>query len=241
MSPLPPTTIDVLRPSEGRRRHRAAVLALTGATRAELGAAIAWAARFDRRALLVAVDGGLDAFRAARRRPDLFVGDLDSARGRPGGVRSSIYPVAKDFNDFSGGLAAARDAGAAVAVVAGLLGGRLDHEWANLLEAGAAARDFAGIFAPSSRGLLAVTAVGVRARTVPGRLVSVFALGGAARVSLRGTVYTLSKRRLSPGSLGLSNVTGKTLELDVHRGVALLVFPKGTATVFRRGKRLLSP
>jgi len=112
-----------------------------------------------------------------------------------------------------------------VAVIAGLLGGRLDHEWANLLEAQRAARDFAGILAPSPRGLVVVTAAGVRARTVPGRLVSLFALGRGTRVTLRGTDYTLTKRRLQPGSLGLSNLTGQTLALDVHEGVAVLVFP----------------
>ncbi len=183
------------------------------------------AAEFDPKALLVAVDGGLKTCRAMRRRPDLFVGDLDSARLRPRGIASSIYPVAKDFSDFSGGLSAARQLGADVLVIAGLLGGRLDHEWANLLEAGAAAPGFAGLLAPSSRGLIVVTAWGVRARTVPGRLVSVFALGRGARVSLRGTVWTLAKRRLAPGSLGLSNLTGVELALDVHEGVAVLVFP----------------
>lgn len=208
-----------------RRRLSAAAVALEGATRAELKAALVLAAEFDPKALLVAVDGGLKTCRAMRRRPDLFVGDLDSARLRPRGIASSIYPVAKDFSDFSGGLSAARQLGADVLVIAGLLGGRLDHEWANLLEAGAAAPGFAGLLAPSSRGLIVVTAWGVRARTVPGRLVSVFALGRGARVSLRGTVWTLAKRRLAPGSLGLSNLTGVELALDVHEGVAVLVFP----------------
>jgi thiamine pyrophosphokinase len=200
-------------------------LALTGATRAELGDAVAMANRFDPKALLIAVDGGLKTCRAMRKPPDLFVGDLDSAGARPRGIAASVYPVTKDFSDFAGGLAAARQAGADVAVIAGLLGGRLDHEWANLLEAASAARGFAGLLAPSLRGLIVVSSTGVRARTEPGRVVSLFAVGGAARVSLRGTTFTLSKRRLVPGSLGLSNVTGKTLALDVHDGVALLVFP----------------
>jgi hypothetical protein len=74
--------------------------------------------------------------------------------------------------------------------------------------------------------LVVVTAAGVRVRTTPRRDVSVFALGRAARVSLRGTAWTLAKRRLAPGSLGLSNVTGIRLALDVHEGVAALVFPE---------------
>jgi thiamine pyrophosphokinase len=142
-------------------------------------------------------------------------------------VDARIYPTAKDFSDFSGALREARAFGAGIVVIAGLLGGRLDHEWANVLEAAASARKFAGFLAPSSRGLVVVTAGGVRARTAPGRPISVFALGGSARVSLRGAAWALDRRKLPLGSLGLSNVTGATLALDVHQGVAALVFPGG--------------
>jgi thiamine pyrophosphokinase len=221
--------IDFVTPRSRRKGKRAAILVLTGATRADLKDAVALAARFDPKPLLVAVDGGLKTCRATRRRPDLFVGDLDSAPHHPRGVASLVYPAAKDFSDLSGGLSALRRLGAEVAVVAGMLGGRLDHEWANLLEVAAAARGLTGILAPSSRGLVVVTATGVRTRTVPGRLVSLFALGRGTRVSLRGTAYALAKRRLAPGSLGLSNVTGETLVLDVHEGVAVLVFPEPPA------------
>jgi len=171
------------------------------------------------------VDGGLTTFRALRRRPDLFVGDLDSVATPPRGIPSRIYPVEKDFSDFSGALDEASQHGATIVVIAGLLGGRLDHEWANLLEVGAAAPHFAGLLAPSARGLLAVTTTGLSAQTSAGRLVSVFALGGGARVSLRGTRWLLSKKRLTPGSLGLSNIATGTVTLDVHEGVAGLVFP----------------
>ena len=222
---LHPVVDFVARGPRRRGKLRAAVLALEGVARAELAAALSLAARFDRKALLIAVDGGLAACRALRRRPDLFVGDGDSARALPRGVASIGYPAAKDFSDFSGALVEARRRGAEVAVVAGLLGGRLDHEWANLLEAAAAAGDFAGILGPSERGLVAVTTLGLRARTRSGRLVSLFALSRAARVSLRGTAWPLTKRRLAPGSLGLSNLTGTRLELDVHDGVAVVVFP----------------
>jgi thiamine pyrophosphokinase len=215
----------VARSSRRRSRMRAAILALEGASRAEFRRASGLAAEFDPDPLLIAVDGGLRTCRAMRRRPDLFVGDCDSAHVRPRGIASTIYPVAKDFSDFSGALSEARRLGAEVVLIAGLLGGRFDHECANLFEAGAAAHGFVGMLAPSSRGLVVVTAGGVRARTVAGRLVSVFALGRVARVDLRGTAWTISKRRLAPGSLGLSNVTGRELALDVSEGVAMLVFP----------------
>ena len=207
------------------RAKRVAVLALTGATRDNLKSALAIAARYDAKPSLIAVDGGLLACHAIRRRPDLFVGDGDSSGDIPAVIPSVRYPTAKDFSDFAGGLLAAKDLGAGIAVIAGFLGGRLDHEWANLFEAHAATGDFAGLLAPSTRGLVVLTRAGVRARCVPGRLVSLFTLGRGARVSLRGVEYPLVKRRLQPGSLGLSNVSGKALALDVHEGSVVLVFP----------------
>ncbi|HZN54110.1 MAG TPA: thiamine diphosphokinase [Candidatus Polarisedimenticolaceae bacterium] len=209
-----------------RRGRRAAVVALEGGSPFDLRLALEYARAYDRAPLLLAVDGGIAACRAIRRRPDLFVGDLDSARTPPPRVRAVIYPAEKDFSDFSGALSEARAMGVDIVVVAGVLGGRLDHEWGNLLEVGAAAPGFAGILAPSSRGLVVVTARGARVRKLRGRTVSVFALGGAAKVSLRGTRWTLRRRELAPGSLGLSNVGVGVVELAVHRGVAALVFPE---------------
>jgi len=213
------------------RRARAAVLALEGAASSDLRRALSYAIAFDRAPLLIAVDGGLSTCRAIRRRPDLFVGDLDSAGALPDGIPAVVYPVAKSFSDLAGALGEVRRLGADVAVVAGLLGGRLDHEWANILELGAAAPKFAGLLAPTARGLVVVTARGLRAGGLGRRVVSVFALGRPARVSLRGTRWILSKRVLAPGSLGLSNVTGGRLLLDVHAGVAALVVPDNARVV----------
>jgi thiamine pyrophosphokinase len=208
-----------------RRRHRVAVVALEGSPPADLRSALALARVYDRNAMLVAVDGGIATCRAVRRRPDLFVGDLDSARRPPRGVEVRIYPIEKDFSDFAGALREVRKRGADLVVIAGLLGGRLDHEWSNLLEVGQAAEMFSGILAPSERGLVAVTSSGLRATTTPRRFVSLFAAGRGARVTLLGTWWELGRAWLAPGSLGLSNVTGESLTLQVHEGVAVMVLP----------------
>lgn len=213
--------------SKAGLRRRTAVLALEGATRADLASSLALALAYDAKPVLIAVDGGLATMRALRLHPDLFVGDVDSARRPPRGVAARIYPVAKDFSDLSGALRESRKLDAEVVVIAGFLGGRLDHEWANLLEAAAAARGFAGIVAPAKRGLIALTSRSLRARTRPRQPVSVFAVGGSAQVTLRGASWTLARTRLPSGSLGLSNVTGTKLALDVHRGVVAVVFPEG--------------
>lgn len=215
----------VLRGLRSRAPVLGATLVLHGAGRAELQRACAMAALLSDRCLLVAVDGGLKTCRAARRRPDLYVGDVDSVRRAPRNVPSVLYDPAKDFNDLSGALEEARARGVRVVAVAGLLGGRLDHEWANLAELGRMARGFAGILAPTGRGSVLVSATGFRAKTVRGREVSLVALGGPARVTLRGTRWSLRRQLMRPGSLGLSNETGTSLDLVVHRGTVAVIFP----------------
>ena len=212
-----------------RRRGgvRGAVLVLTGASKDDLRRASALAGFFTDRCLLVAVDGGWNTCRAAGRRPDLWVGDADSSRRVPRSTPSVVYAQDKEFSDLAGALREMRRRRVQVLVVAGLLGGRLDHEWANVQEVAAQAADFAGILAPSRRGIVIVTARGFRARTARGRSMSLFPLAGAAVVSLAGPRWPLARRRLKPGSAGLSNVTGQRIRLTVHRGVAAVVFPAG--------------
>jgi len=201
-----------------------AVLVLEGSSRDELKRASALGARMTDRCLLVAVDGGLDTCRAARRRPDLFVGDGDSSRRKPDPeIPGVVLPEDKDHSDFAAALDEMRRRKVQVIAVAGLAGGRLDHEWANLLELAAHSRSFAGILAPTDRGTVVVTRHGYRAATVRGRTFSLFALGAQSTVTLVGTRWELDRSRLKPGSHGLSNVTGTELDLTVHNGVVALV------------------
>ena len=200
-------------------------MVLTGASRAELARASALASLVGDSCLLIAVDGGLRTCMAVRRKPDLYAGDKDSIRSVPSGIPTIVFPRGKDFSDFSGALAEVRQMGVQVILLAGLVGGRLDHEWANVLEANAATRHFAALLAPTERGLVVLTRHGCRALTVPNRTVSLFSPCGRATVTLRGTRWTLRRRRVDPGSLGLSNVTGTGLHLTVHDGSVILVFP----------------
>jgi thiamine pyrophosphokinase len=198
---------------------------LAGARRAELERAVSLDRELSTHRLVVAVDGGVRTCRASGLHPDLFVGDGDSSRGIPADIPSIVYPTDKAFSDLAGALDEVVVRGVQVVTVAGLLGGRLDHEWANLHEIGSRAPKLAGILAPTARGTVCVTSRGCRAATEPGQRVSLMVLGGAATVSLRGTRWTLRRKRIRPGSRGLSNVTGTTLDLAVHSGVVALVFP----------------
>ena len=205
------------------RPIRGALLVLTGTGQDELARASAMAAMLAERCLLVAVDGGLQSCSAAGRRPDLWVCDGDSVTTPLDDVASIHYDRNKDFSDLSGALRELSRRRVRVVVVAGMIGGRLDHEWGNLFELGRWSRRFAGLVAPTGRGTVLVTSHGCRLSTVPKRTVSMFCLSATAVVTLRGTRWELSNRRIRPGSLGLSNESGTELDLQVDAGTVALV------------------
>lgn len=209
----------------GKGGHvRAAVVVLNGAKLAELRRAAALTGTLAHSCLLVAVDGGLKTCLRGKHRPDLFVGDLDSGRRPPVGVPAAIYPRDKEFSDLSAALTELHQRKVRLVGIAGLLGGRLDHEWGNLFEVGGHSPRFAGLLAPTERGTVVVTSHGCDVVTIPDRTLSLFALGGGAVVTLRGARWELKRHPLSPGSRGLSNVSGTLLDLSVHRGTVALVF-----------------
>lgn len=208
-----------------RRLDRFAVLALHHASPESLRAADAWAHRNAASVLRVAVDGGLHSWRQLRKRCELFVGDVDSASPPPD-TESVIYDPDKSFSDLAGALAILHRRRIRVACIAGLTGGRLDHEWANLLESATQAAKFRGLLAPTPRGWVVLTAVGAVVETRPGKSFSLLAPAGPARVDLAGAKWSLRGTRVRPGSHGLSNVAGKRLRLSVESGVACLVFPE---------------
>jgi thiamine pyrophosphokinase len=213
-----------LRGLRQRAGVRGAVLVLHGARLPDLRRAGALAGSLADRCMLVAVDGGLKTCLEGRRRPDLFVGDGDSAKAPPADTATILFDREKDFSDLSGALGELRKRKVQFVALAGLLGGRLDHEWANLLELGRWSRSFAGFLAPTDRGTIVVTGHGCRVVTVPRRTVSLFSLISSATVTLTGTRWELQHRQLRPGSHGLSNVTGTELDLTVHSGAVALVF-----------------
>lgn len=225
---MPAHPLSTLRLTGLRRpAARAAVLVLNRAPVADLLAAVEMADVLSRERWIVAVDGGLRACRRAGIRPDLLVGDGDSLRRAPAAIPRVSFPADKDFSDLAAALGEATRRGVRLALVAGLRGGRLDHEWANLLELDRHSRRIPAILAPTSGGTVLFTSGGFRLATVPGVGFSTFAPTGTATVTLRGARWELERRQLHPGSHGLSNVTaGSRLELTVHRGgVALVPLP----------------
>lgn len=193
------------------------------------------ARRLDDADLLIAADGGAATLDRLGRRPDILVGDLDSAAAplveRLGGAGTDIQRHAsdKDASDTELALDAARAAGATEIVLLGAVGGaRLDHQLANLLllaDRGLGQADVRVV-----HGTTTVRVVGGGGRLdlsgSEGDLVTLLPIGGdAAGVTTRGLRWPLAGDLLAAGrSRGLSNeITAPPASISLERGALLVI------------------
>jgi thiamine pyrophosphokinase len=171
--------------------------------------------------LVIAADGGAARCVDLGLRPDLVVGDLDSAspalveRLAADGIPVERVPAEKDESDLELALLAAIDRGADSVIILGALGGpRVEHAIAALdLLVVASERGVAAAIVDDRstirllRGRREAGAPGLQIDGAPGDFVSLFAWGGdAAGVSTDGLRYPLRDEALAMGpSRGLSN------------------------------------
>ncbi len=185
--------------------------------------------------LVIAADGGAARCLAADVEPDIVVGDLDSLdeASRDTLIKRGIAFVHaqadKDESDLDLAIAEARRRSATELVVAGTIGGRLDHELAALGTIARAA-DLAPVI-EDDRGIgKLLSADGRPAADIPGpRVFSLIPLLGPAVVTCTDAHWPLTNAELAPiSSLGLSNrvADGASARVIVHAGVLLLYLPE---------------
>lgn len=81
---------------------------------------------------IICADGGYDKAKAAGVMPDLLLGDMDSVQAKDFDGKILQFPPEKDWTDCELALKTAYDMQADEIVVTCALGGRCDHEMANL-------------------------------------------------------------------------------------------------------------
>ena len=182
--------------------------------------------------VVVAADAGLDHALAAGLAVAVAVGDMDSvtpealAAAEQSGTRVERHPADKDQTDLELALELAARLADRVIVI-GAAGGRLDHLIGNLTVL--ASPQWSGIEIEAWLGnARAVVVHGHRALDIePGATVSLFALGGPARVTTTGLAWPLNNELLDPlTSRGISNrATDPSPKLSVQEGVVLAVIP----------------
>lgn len=181
----------------------------------------------DRADLVLCADTAYREAEALGLVPDAVIGDFDHAQATEGVCKNVLrVPCEKDDTDTMLCIKYAIEAGARELVIAGGIGGRLDHTIANLQSLGYA----------EARGVRAILTDGRNeARVISGRLrlprkdgfyLSVFAFGGPCRgVSESGVRYPLRDAELSVDfPLGVSNeITDDYAEIEVREGRLLVV------------------
>ncbi|HEU4797285.1 MAG TPA: thiamine diphosphokinase [bacterium] len=182
--------------------------------------------------VVICADGGLRAARRVGVRPDVAIGDFDSASraivgwARSAGASIITHPVEKDKTDAELALAYAVKRGAREIEFFGALGGRLDHLLANVgllisaAERGARLRIVDG----KTEAFLAQGRTALDARR--GDLVSLLSLSRrSSGITTKGLKYPLRNATLRAGStLGISNeIVSLPASVTVGAGRLLLV------------------
>jgi len=193
---------------------------------------VRWLADADR---VVAIDGGTAWLASVGRRPDLVVGDLDSADPaliaalEADGVPIERHSVAKDASDTELAVAGVLAAGADEVVILGALAGpRLDHQLANLMLLAdprlSVVRDLRIVRGGTLVRVLHAGA-SLALEGMAGDLVTLLPIGGnAVGVRTAGLRYPLDGETLSIGrSRGLSNVVVQPPASVSLKGGSLLV------------------
>jgi len=182
---------------------------------------------------VLAADGGLDVCLSAGRRPDICLGDFDSADPvalasvAAAGTVVVRFPAEKDATDLDLAVDHVRSMGASSVALTAAFSGRLDHTIAALgtlvraADLGAVATDPGmtayALAAPDNDRL----ALRLPAKTV----VSIIAFEPGTVVSAEGFRYPLRRASLpTHSSLGVSNVVVQSSQtITVHAGKVVVM------------------
>ncbi len=182
--------------------------------------------------LVVAADSGVRHAAALGVRPDLIVGDFDSASEddleRYPEVPRRAYPVRKDALDLELALDEATTRGATELLIVGALGGRLDQTLAALFIAARYRETYRVTLHSGDTAAYPLKGGEVLSLELsPGQTFSVLSLTPVSTISLGGASYPLERAELPFGvGLGVSNeVLTSPLSVTLHGGSALLLVP----------------
>jgi thiamine pyrophosphokinase len=173
---------------------------------------------------VVCADGGYRLAQQLGVKPDFIIGDLDSLQNIriEEGIEVRRYPRNKDLSDFELALQATFEMEPEKVYVYGALGGRIDHELANILLLGSSKHQV--VFIEEE-----VEIYGAHECLVlnnrKGFLCSLLTLGSPCHVKeMQGFQYILHDEMLHPSSRGLSNIiTEDAASISLHSGSLIVV------------------
>lgn len=181
---------------------------------------------------LVAVDGGLKHLTSLGLKPDLIIGDLDSADKKAvgdwqsSGTEVRSYPEDKDETDLEIALSAALDLSPKAIWVVAALGGRIDQTLGNIFLL--TQPELAEFDIRLIDGLREVFVIRSSAtiQGIAGQRVSLIPLHGPARgIQSTGLAFPLQNDTLYPEKTrGISNqLTAQSATVSVQSGILLCI------------------
>ncbi len=179
-------------------------------------------------AFVIAADAGLTHLKNAGIAADLIVGDFDSLGETPLGENVIAHEPEKDDTDMLLAVREALNRSAQTIIIYGGLGGRLDHEYANIQTlAYIANRDVRAYLVGRGSVCTIIKNSGISFDGEIKGTISVFCHGGKAEgVNLTGLKYPLTDHTLTNDyPLGVSNeFTGVLSRVSVKNGLLLVMW-----------------
>ena len=179
---------------------------------------------------VICADAGYDTAVRYGVRPDLVIGDFDSAAKRPPEtIRTIKLPVEKDVTDMMGAVMVGQKLGYKTFVLIGGLGGdRFDHSMANLdVLLYISKHGGSAVLCTEDTKVFVVRCGRIVLTELKGATVSVFPFDGSScNLTYGGLQYPLEKKDLSAGSslMGVSNcIISNRAEIRVNIGCALVI------------------
>lgn len=179
---------------------------------------------------VICADGGLDTAVQYGIRPDLIIGDFDSAKRRPPeNIRVLRLPVEKDETDTMSAVMVGFKLGFTSFVLVGCLGGeRFDHSIANInVLLYIANRGGSGVLCTEDTKVFVLRGGRIVLTELEGATVSVFPFDGSScNLTYEGLEYPLHQKNLVAGAtlMGVSNrIVSNKAEIRVNIGCALIV------------------
>ena len=177
--------------------------------------------------LVIAADAGYLNLQKAGIKPDVIIGDFDSAKKPETDAQVEAFPVLKDDTDTMLAIRYGFQSGYKRFEIYGGIGGeRTDHTVANIQSlAYIAEHGGSGTLVGENERFTLIKNSSVTLRSEKGKTLSVFAYGGIAEgVSIKGAVYESDSLELSPFfPLGVSNKFKEdTATVGVKKGYILI-------------------
>ena len=190
--------------------------------------------------LVIAADAGLTRLAPLGLAPDLIVGDFDSLHRIPTGKEGQIvvHPIEKDDTDTLLAVKEGLSRGYNDFVIAGGLGGRLDHTLANLqtlvwLATSPPKGKNHGYLIGEGQIIALLSDERVHFHAGHRGILSLFCIGDHATVSIDGLKYPLDRYPMTPAfPIGVSNeFTGRESEITVEDGLVWMILDGDLAEI----------